>query len=255
MIKPSLFLPTLFLVAGHATAAITLTDPGFGSALVASDGGVLPAETNAWHRNGTTGPAQSWVRTTTIIGPSGVTEGIARYNDSTQNNTDTRALMQVATGTIGETGLQTIRFDYLLNNADLVNNHDLQLRVEVFGISASGWTSGAFDLAMANSNANVTPEDDPTPGSFTSLLNSTAFTKTTASTITASTWQKASFAIDLGLSGYDQIGIRFTASDGGLSGTSATTVIAIDNVEIIPEPTTGLLSLLALTIPLVRRRR
>lgn len=254
MIKPALLLPSLLFVAGHATAAITLTDPGFGSALTPSDGGVLFTETNAWHRNGTTGPAQAWTRTTTIIGPSGVTEGIARYNDGTQNGTDSRGLMQIVTGTIGETGMQTIRFDYLLNNADLVNNHDLKLRVEVFGISAAGWTSGAFDLAMANSNANLTPEDDPTPGSFTSLLNSTAFTKTTAATITGSTWQTASFAINLG-TGYDEIGIRFTASDGALAGTLATTVIAIDNVAIIPEPTVGVLSLAALVLPFARRRR
>jgi hypothetical protein len=211
-------------------------------------------ETNAWQRNGSAVAAVAWSQTTAIVGSSGLIEGIARYNDGSEVSSDSRALMQVVTGTVGETGTQTLTFDLLLNDADLTKDHDLKLRVEVFGIPTGSWTTGEFDLAVANTNANMVPEDTVAPGPVTVLLNSTAFTKTSSATITASTWQSASFDINLA-SGYDQIGIRFTASDGGLTGTLANTVIAIDNVAIIPEPGSALLTGFGLLLISIRRRR
>jgi len=249
------FLATVAVImADRASAAIIIVDPGFDSALTASGGGVDNTETNAWQRNGAEVAPVAWSQTTSIVGPSGLNEGIAKYNDGNEGTSDSRALMQVVTGTGGATGTQILTFDFLMNDADLGNDHDLKLRVEVFGIPTNSWTTGEFNLAMANTNANMVPQDTVAPGPITVLLNSTAFTKTTSATVSASTWQSAIFDINLA-SGYDQIGIRFTASDGGLKGTLANTIIAIDNVAIIPEPGSALLTGFGLLLISIRRRR
>ena len=254
MTKSTAILATSIFLFDHATAAISINDSGFNQDPVASVGGVDSTETDSWHRNGNASAAQAWMRTTAIVGPSGVTEGIAKYNDGNQNGTDSRALMQVITGAGAESGMRSLTFSYLFNDADPVNDYNLKLRVEVFGIPSGSWTTGSFDLAMANNNADVSPEDDAGPGPFTLLLNESSFTKTSDTTITGSSWRTASFDIDLG-TGYDQLGIRFTASDGGISGTAANTVIAVDNVAIVPEPACLVLGMLGLGFLAARRRR
>ena len=243
--------------------AVPITDPGFNVNPNPSIAGVSNDEVDAWQNNGpnilntaTAGNANvTWYRSdpaagATLVGPSGSPENVAAYNTLPPNANSTRGFMQVISNTSAFTGAHTLAFNYLLN--DVNNDSPLIFRAEVFGINTAAWT-GEFDLAVGNGGGDVSADDTYDPAQVTSLLNTTAFTETNDATVTGSTWQNASFAVDLG-AGYEQIGIRFTATDGGATDDQ----IAIDNVSLVsaavPEPSTAALLGLAGLAALRRRR-
>lgn len=245
--------------AGVSAHAALLTDPGFDVDPSNGTGNADNTEVGAWYANnifaadpnhpdaGSAG--RLWHRAVDMVGPSGVVENVAAYNTQNTGTADTRGLIQVATGASGSTGVQTLSFDFLLN--DVGADSDLSLRAEVFGINTAAWT-GAFDLAVPNTSGDVAPQDSYEPLEVTELLNTTAFTATTDAAVSGGTWQSAAFDVDLG-AGYEQVAVRFTASDRGASGDQ----IAVDNVSLaaVPEPAATALALAGLGLATAIRRR
>ena len=256
-------------IAGSSAMAVDIVDPTFDVNPTAAVAGVDNTEVGAWYRNG---PPESefneprdqggdiqWYRSTdpNLVDASGVAGGsVARYNTlpGAGNNASTRGLIQVVTDTSADTGAHELTFDYLLH--DIGGTNPLILRAEVFGINTASW-SGAFDLAVGNPSGTTAADDSYDPTQVTQLLDTVDFTVSTGATITVDDWSTATFAVDLG-TGYEQLAIRFTATDGG-AGQSNSDTIAVDNVALtavsaVPEPTS--MAVLGLAgLGFLRRRR
>jgi arylsulfatase A len=224
----------------QSAGAFGLANPDFNDPILQSSdatggtGGAGPLRIDAWYANAPAVDTCTWYREANLTGPDEQVEPLARYRDPsiTTTSSDTRGLIQIISNPAGLSGIQPLTFSYLLNDADAANGnpHVLRLRVEVFGVNST-WTSGYFDLADPNTGGSLSAADTISAAAYTVLLNSAAFTKTTAAVVSNTAWREASFNIDFG-TGYDRVALRFTASNGTRAAAGTTTDIAIDKVVL-----------------------
>ena len=206
------------LLAGRALALPVVTDPGFDGSLV----GPNSVEDTA--------PVyDAWV---TFLGNQqfsiGGTPPDTYVTSNMFNPSGSRFIFQMFEDDKVTTGEITVQYD--LNTAKGEDDDTLNFYVYGFNKSqAGGWTI-ANNTLTGTSDAlfsDVTPLDTDTGG-----------------------WETFATPVDLGSAGYDQIAIGFGYT--GLN-TTVNEQLWIDNVTVIPEPTTMLLGLSGLALFALRR--